>query len=240
MSLKNWVFLLTLAVSSGAAGVSLADAVSSPRTIVVLGEAQVSAPPDKAVISLGARHTAKSAAEALAKTSEAVGAILSRMEQMGIDPKDVQTSNLSLNPLWGKSRSYEEGEIAAPIGFEAANTVRVTLRDLDRLGEMLDLVTREGANAFSGFQFGLIDPEPVRDEARSAAVTDARRKAELYARAAGVRLGEVLLLSEDLSGAAQFPQPMMEMSMARSSTVPIAQGEVSQSASVKVIYAISE
>ena len=239
MSLKNWLFLAVFATVSTVASASLATEVSVQRTIVVIGEGQASAAPDKAVITLGARHTAKTAAEALAQTNEAVAAILSRMEEMGVEKRDMQTSSLSLNPIWGKSRRYDDGEVVPPIGFEAANSISVTLRDLDQLGSVLDQVTQEGANAFSGFRFGLIDPQPILDQARNAAVADARRKAELFAAAAGVDLGGVLLITEDMNGGG-FPPPMMEMAAARSAPVPIAQGEVSQRASVKIIYAITE
>lgn len=238
MSLKNWVFTICVLASGLFAHGGLADGVEPSARIVVVGQAHISAQPDKAVITLGARHSAKNAADALSKTNEAVAAILSRMTQMGVDSKDMQTSSLNLNPIWGKTSRYEDGEIVPPIGFEASNTVHVTLRDLTKLGEVLDRVARDGANSFSGFRFGLIDPQPLQDEARTGAVKDARRKAELYAQAAGVTLGEIVLISEDMNGGGGFPPPVMEMADARSSGVPIAQGEVTQRASVKIIFEI--
>lgn len=233
MSLKNWVFLVIFALAAPLH----ADETSALRQIVVIGEGSASAAPDKAVITLGARHRAKSASEALAETSAAVTAILSRMTQMGIDPKDMQTSQLSLNPVWDHSKRYEDGEQPEPVGFEAANTVRVTLRDLDQLGQVLDQVARDGANSFSGFHFGLIDSQPVQDAARRDAVADARRKAELYAEAAGVDLGDILLLTEEMGGA-RFDPPMAEMAVARSAPVPVAQGEITQNARVKIVFSL--
>lgn len=235
MSLKYWVFLIILALAAPVQ----AQTNEAARQIVVVGEGRASAAPDKAVITMGARHSAKSAAEALARTSEAVTAILKRMGELGIDPKDMQTAQISLNPVWDHSKRYDDGEQPKPIGFEAANTVRVTLRNLDQLGEVLDQVTRDGANSFSGFRFGLIDPQPVADAARRDAVADARRKAELYADAAGVALGDILLLTEEMGGG-RFDPPVMEMAAARSAPVPVAQGEVSQSARVKIVFAISQ
>ncbi len=241
MSLKNWIISTCVVVFTSSAVPLLAEQGAVLRTITVIGEADVSAPPDKAVITLGARHSAASAADALAKTSEAVEAILLRMKALGIDSKDMQTASLNLNPLWRERSRDDDGATLPPVGFEAYNTVSVTLRDLGMLGDVLDQVTREGANSFSGFQFGLIDPGPVQDAARKGAVSEARRKAELYAAAAGVSLGEVVLITEELNGGGGgFPSPMMEMSSVRSSPVPIAQGEVSQRASVKVIFAIAE
>ncbi|MGB7317877.1 MAG: SIMPL domain-containing protein [Planktotalea sp.] len=240
MSLKNWVILLCVAGGSVLAA-PLAAQEQEPRAqIVVIGAGEVSVPPDMAVITLGARHSAKSAADALAETNKAVAAILSRMTKLGVDPKDMQTATLGLNPIWGKSSRYEEGEVVPPVGFEASNTVHVTLRDLDKLGAVLDSVAREGANSFSGFRFGLIDPEPTQDEARKNAVSDARRKAELYAAAAGVSVGDILLITEDTNGGGGYPSPVMEMAAARSGAVPIAQGEVTQRASVRIVYAIGK
>lgn len=243
MSLKNWVFMLSFALGASFANVVAAEQRKTQRTIVVIGDAQVSAAPDKAVIMLGARHTAKSAAEALALTSDAVTAILSRMEAMGVEKKDMQTSSIRLNPVWRQGQRYDEnGGALAPIGFEASNSINVTLLDLNTLGDVLDQVARDGANSFSSFRFGLIDPAPVQDEARTAAVIEARRKAELYVAAAGVELGDVLLITEELgngAGSGLDAPVMMEMS-ARSSSVPIAQGEITQRASVKVIFALAD
>lgn len=240
MSLKNWVFSLGMAIYLAVAAPLFAQDIPAQGRIVVNGEAQISAPPDQAVITLGARHSAKTAAIALEKTSSAVQAILTRMKELGVDPADMQTSSVTLNPVWGKTRSYENGDIAPPKGFEASNTIRVTLRDLDQLGEVLDLVAQEGANSFSGFRFSLSDPQPLLDEARKAAVLDARRKGELYALAAGVSLGKVVLISEDLNSGSNYPAPVMEMAMSRSGGVPIAQGEVTQSARIKLIFELIE
>lgn len=234
MSLKYWVF----AVFCLWVPAAFAESAAAARQIIVIGEGSASAVPDRAVMTLGARHSAKSAAEAMAQTSAAVTAILARMQDMGIEAKDIQTAQLSLNPVWDRSKRYEDGEQPEPIGFEAANTVQVILRDLDRLGAVLDEVLEQGANSFSGFRFGLSDPQPVLDAARNDAVKEARRKAELYAQAAGVALGDILLITEELGGGGFEPPVMMEMAAARSAPVPVAQGEVSQTARVKIVFAI--
>ena len=242
MSLKNWLLASFFSITSLGALPSFAETHKALRSVTVIGSAQISAVPDKAVITLGARHTAKTASDALGQTSDAVAAILSRMTQMGVEESNMQTSSLNLNPVWQQGRRYDEqGVSLAPIGFEASNSISVTLLDLNRLGVVLDQVARDGANAFSGFRFGLIDPQPVQDRARQAAVEDARRKAELYANAAGVTLGDVVLITEELTGGRSgFPPPVMEMAAARSGAVPIAQGEVTQSASVKVIFELAD
>ena len=226
MFLKTWVFLFALAIAASVGTQNLAQETEPLRTIVVIGEAQIAATPDKAVITLGARHVAKSAADALGETSKTVAAILSRMEKMGVERANMQTSSLTLNPVWRQGKRYDDdGSVLNPIGFEASNSVTVTLLDLARLGEALDQVARDGANLFSSFRFGLIDPEPIQDRARTAAVADARRKAELYALGAGLKLGEVLLITEEMVGSGGgFPPRVMEMA-ARSSSVPIGQAK---------------
>ena len=103
------------------------------------------------------------------------------------------------------------------------------------MGTILDAVVNSGANGFNGLQFGLQDPVPAQDSARVAAVADAKRKAELYAKAAGISLGPIHMLSE---AGSHSPQPVMLREMAMSDAVPIAQGEVSMRASVTIVYEI--
>ncbi|MEO1733453.1 MAG: SIMPL domain-containing protein, partial [Pseudomonadota bacterium] len=124
-------------------------------------------------------------------------------------------------------------------GFQASNTLIVRIRDLGGLGAMMDAVLQDGANDFRGLSFGMADPGPHVDAARSDAVADAMRKAQLMAAAAGLRLGPVLSISEGGSGQ---PRPMMmEMAAARASdAMPVAPGEVSLSATVSMVFALKD
>ena len=150
----------------------------------------------------------------------------------------MQTSSLSLRPVWGDYARDEQGVALPPIGFEASNQIRATLRDLDALGALLDQVARDGANAFSGFRFGLSDSAPFEAQARTRAIEDARAKAEQYARDAGVTLGDVVLITEELGGGGgDFGPPVMEMAAARSAPVPVAAGEITLSHTIKVVFA---
>ena len=115
----------------------------------------------------------------------------------------------------------------------------VRVRDLSILGEVLDAVARDGANSFEGLTFGLADPAAAGDAARRAAVADARRKAALYAEAAGVALGPLLSFAE--SGGAPVPQMMARAEMAMASdAVPVAPGELTLTQRVTLTYALSE
>ena len=206
------------------------------RRITVTGKGRVAAAPDMATLRLGAAAEAKEAAEALRLTSEITQRILDRLGEAGIEARDIQTSGLSLSPL---RQNYREGSEQQPgiAGYAAANGVTVRVRDLDRLGAVLDAVVSDGANTLNGLSFGLQEPRPLMDEARRLAVADARTKAELYAGAAGVTLGKLLSLDERGGGS---PGPYMaEMSMARSD-VPVAAGEMDVTAEVQIVFEIAE
>ena len=224
-------FLSIILISLGLAAAAMA-AETSPA-ITVTGRGEVAAAPDMATITLGVTSQAKTAGEAMDETSAAVAAILKALEAAGIAPRDMQTSDLSLDPVWSSRAS--NGAAPRIEGFTARNTLRVRVRDLDRLGGVLDDVLEVGANTFRGLSFGLQEPGPLTDQARTAAVADAQRKAALIAGAAGVTLGPVLSISE--SGGVS-PQPVM-MEAARAA-VPVAAGEVSLSATVTMVFALGE
>lgn len=228
MSLK-WIWIAAFLAMPGVALAQVGE-----RRITVVGEGRVEAASDMATVTLGVTSEAKGAREAIDDNSRDMAAVLERLTAAGIADRDMQTANFSVSPRFDYSRSSGQGGIT---GFVAQNTVVVRVRDLDNLGGILDAVARDGANDFRGLQFGLQDPGPVEDEARKEAVAEARRKAELYAAAAGVTLGALMTLSED-GGAT--PQPMMmqaEMRMA-SDSVPVAEGEVTVTAQVTLVYAI--
>lgn len=207
------------------------------RVVTTSGNGVVEAVPDLATIDLGVTNEAKEATEALQATSEAVRGVLKRLEAAGIAPRDVQTRNLSLQPLWVRPNNNLETPPRIT-GFVARNSLSIRVRDLDKLGEVLDQVVRDGANTFNGLRFSVAEPEPLVAEARAAAVKDAIARAEQLAQAAGITLGPIQSISEH-SGR---PQPvMMEMASARmASDVPVAAGEVSLSAQVSIVFAIAD
>lgn len=230
--MRSLLLALPLLLSTALAG----QAETPPRTITVTGEAQVQAAPDMATITLGVVNQARTAQAAMAATSEATAAMLDVLAGAGIAPRDMQTSDLGLDPQWDHSRS-SNGQPPVVVGFVARNTVSVRVRELDGLGTVLDAVLKAGANSFRGLQFGLQDPDPLMDEARRKAVANARHKAELYAEAAGVALGPVQRISENGGGAQPVQMEMMDMARA---SVPIAQGEVGLNARVTVVYTLEQ
>lgn len=238
MLLKNWGIGAFFLLASSLAGPIWADVTLRAGQIVVIGEGRASAIPDQATLRLGARKTAKTARRALAATSEATEAILFRLDNAGISGGDIQTSSITLQPIWADYQDRQNDVQMPPIGFEASNQITARVRDLELLGVLLDEVTQDGANSFSGFTLGLQNRTPVQDDARRDAIADGQRKAQLYAEAAGLELGEILMITEDMNSAGGYPAPVMEMSMARGASVPVAQGEITLRASVKMVYAI--
>jgi len=207
------------------------------RRIVVNGHGVVETVPDMATVSMGVVSEAKTADVAMADNSDAVAAVLKQLAEAGIESRDIQTNNLSLSPRWDNRSSSVSGQPKIN-GFIATNTVSVRVRELAQLGGVLDAVVQNGANSFHGLSFGLQDMEPAQNQARVAAIKDAMAKAQLYATAAGVELGEVVSISD---GAVRSVGPvMMQADMMRSAAVPVAQGELSVTADVTVVFGIAE
>ena len=206
-------------------------AAAAEPVITVTGQGEVTAAPDIATVSVGVEVSAPRADEALALNAARMAEIFAAIAAAGIDRKDVQTSQISLNPQWdSQTKSYDE-----PLritGFLATNIVSVRLRDIGRLGTVLDSLTATGANRIQGIGFGLADPRPQIDQARELAVQDALRKASLYAAAAGLRLGPILSIDE---GGGTAPPPAYRMEAMLEAT-PVAEGEVSYSAAVTMRF----
>lgn len=204
--------------------------------ISVVGTGTSTATPDIARLSLGATAQARTAREALDASSEAAAAILAELSARGVEERDIRTTRLDLSPVY--SRRVNQDQPPRIEGYRASNILSVTVRDLDGLGGLLDAMAGAGATNMGGISFALSDPEAAMDEARRAAVADARRRAALYAEAAEVTLGPVLQIRER---GAQGPRPMARMAMAAeadSGSVPIAAGESTLRASIHVTFAI--
>ena len=169
------------------------------RSITVAGEASVNAAPDFARVTLGVTTAGKEAREAMAVNARSVGALVSLFNGEGVAPADIRTSGLSISPIFTEGRANPQ--VAPTItGYNVANTVSVTVRDLPRLGAMLDKAVEAGANTMYGVAYGENDTSALLDKARTLAVADAKRKAEIYASAAGSRIGRLMELSEETIG----------------------------------------
>jgi uncharacterized protein YggE len=205
------------------------DNDEAPRTLTVTGSGEVSAAPDRAFISAGVVTTGSTAREALDRNNEAAQRVHELLAAEGLAAADIQTTTFTIYPRYADNTNPP-----LIIGFEVNNMLTITVRDLDKLGSLLDKLVSEGANQLYGIQFVVSDSSPRLDEARRAAVADARRKAELLAGEAGASLGRVLALDE--SGGI-VPMPLYSMrAEAAMAEVPIAQGEQVLSTSVRVVF----
>lgn len=210
----------------------------SVPTIRVTGEGTVTAPPDMAIVSVGVVTRAPTAAEAMAQNSKAMSGVIAAAKQTGIEARDLETSRLSLQPQY----SYPgQGSREAPklVGYEASNNVSIRVRVLDKLGGLLDQLVTSGANQVRGIELTLAEPGPLRDQARTAAMKDAVRRAEMLADAAGVRIVRLFSATEDFS---EPPRPMMRMSaeaaVARA-PVPVEGGEQEIRGRVTAVFEIA-
>jgi uncharacterized protein YggE len=207
-----------------------------PRRLVVSGTGEASARPDVAVISAGVVAQASTAAAALAENTGAMNRVLEQLRTSGLPAEDVQTAQFSVTPLYERRRP--EAETTEPpkiVGYQVSNQVTARIRDLDRLGGVLDALVSAGANSISGPSFDITNPNTLLDQARDAAVADALAKASRYAAAAGVELGEILSIEE--GGSYAPPRPMMRAE-AMAASVPIEPGQTELSASVTVVFEI--
>ncbi len=211
---------------------------AAPAVISVTGEGRVEAPPDMATVSLGVQTDADTAAGAMAENSARLAAVIERLKAAGIEPRDIQTSGLSLGPRYDYGRS--DGAPPTLVGYTAANMVTVRVRVLDSVGGVLDAVVADGANTLNGLGFGLADDSAPKDEARRRAVADAAAKAALYAEAAGVKLGRVHAITEAGGYMPPMPMAMEAAGYAKSAAVPVAPGELAITASVGMVYEIAE
>lgn len=215
-----------------------AVAQSEPvRTITVTGQGEALAAPDMAILSIGVRTEAQTAAAALRQNSTQMAATIEKLLELDVEERDIQTSGLSINPRYDYGNNRSDPRV---VGFTASNTLTVKLRDLDDAGAVIDQAMQSGANSLGGIQFTFADPSPLQDQARENAVAKARAKAELLANAAGVRLGEVITINDGYVST-PTPQPMMVTSARMESadmSVPIQTGESSLTANVTIIYAI--
>jgi len=205
-------------------------AYAADKLLTVTGDATVAVAPDAAVIRIGVSSSAKTAREASDANAKQMTAVMAAIKEAGIADRDVQTSRLSLQPQYDPNKSGT----ARLLGFQVTNQLTIKIRDIDKMPAILDRAIAAGANEMSGIEFVVSEQSKLLDQARDDAIGDARRKAELYAKAAGVKVGQVIAISEE--GSNPPPRPMVQAM--RAGAVPVAPGEQTLRASVTVTYAI--
>jgi uncharacterized protein YggE len=216
------------------AALALALALASPlraqavdRLVTVGGEATIAVAPDTAIIRIGVTSQGKNAREASEANARQITAVLAAIKASGIDDRDIQTSRLSLQPQYDPNKSGT----ARLTGFQVTNQLTVRIHDIGKLPDILDRAIAAGANEMSGIEFAVSQQSRLLDQARAEAVADARRKAELYAQAAGAKLGRVLQIADE---SAPAPRPLVQAM--RAGAVPVAPGEQMLRVAVTVSY----
>jgi len=214
---------------------ALAHDEPQKRTISLVATGAVKTTPDKVDISTGVTSEAKSAREALDQNTEAMAKVVEALKGEGIEPKDTQTTNFSVSPVYEQRK---EGTAPFIVGYRVTNAVRITVRDTKKLGAILDKVVSLGANQIDSIEFGVEEPEVLKDEARKLALKTVTDNAKLYAEAAGVGLGQILSISEEESSyQPRFAPAATRMEMAKD--VPIEAGTASVEVRVRVSWEIN-
>jgi hypothetical protein len=210
---------------------ALSPAHAMDKLVTVTGEATIEVAPDTAMIRIGVTSQGKSAREASDANAQKMSAVLAANKASGIADKDVQTSRLSLQPQYDSGK----GGPARLLGFQVTNQLTVKIHDISGMPGVLDKAIAAGANEMSGIEFIVSEQSKLLDQARDEAIADARRKAELYAKAAGGKLGPVVSIAEE--GA---PMPSRPVAAMRAAAVPVAPGEQTLRAAVAVSYELEQ
>lgn len=211
------------------------SSIQPETTITLTGRGSVAHAPDIAMISLGVQVEAETAATAMAQQAERMNAVMAAVRASGIADRDIQTSNLSLNPVY----DYPQNQRPRLRAYNASNQVMIRVRDLKNLGKALDAVVKAGGNTINGVSFSIDKPEPLQNQARVSAIKDAAARAELYAQAVGYKVKRIVTISEQEYYQPPMPAPMMaRMEMAADST-PVSGGEVEIASTVSVTFELT-
>ena len=202
----------------------------------VSAEGRTTRVPDVATIRAGVVSQAATAAAALSDNAQRMNRVLAALKKAGVAPRDIATASVGLSPQY----RYAENQPPVITGYQATNTVSIRFRDVAKSGAILDALVAEGANQIDGPNLSIDKPEAALDEARSDAIAQAKRRADLYAKAAGLRVSRIVSIAESGQDTGGSPQPMFlaRASMAKDST-QIAPGEKDVTVTVSVRFLLN-
>ena len=215
--MKSLKFALApLALALALPGAAMANDLQTPiaatsTLLTVSADGKTSRVPDLAVFNAGVTSQGATAGAALSANSADMTRVIATLKKAGIADKDIQTSQISLNPIYGQPVVQPNGMVLQEpkiVGYQATNTVSIRSRDIRNFGKVLDALVASGANQVNGPSFQIAEPDAATDEARVNAMKAARARADLYARAAGLRVVRIVSISE--SGGYSPPQPRSE------------------------------
>jgi uncharacterized protein YggE len=239
LSLALIALLPALAAMSPAQALEPPIEIGNDRWVNVTGEGSISAAPDFAEVTLGVTSTGKKAGDAVAANAQAANTLVALIKSEGVAPADIQTSSVSVSPIFSQPLPNQQ---TAPTvtGYSVSNNVSVRVRDITRLGALIDKAVTAGANSIYGIGFGHNNLSALLDKARPLAVADARRKAELYAAAEGGKIGRLMVLTED-GGVRESPMAFSRASaMPAPPPTPIEAGEDKLTVSVSARFELTQ
>lgn len=234
MLLASALALSTVSMTATAQTGAPAISASSDGTLLsVSARAEASRVPDVASLSTGVVTQAADANAALRANAEQMNKVMAAIKAAGIAEKDIRTSGINVNPQY----KYADNRAPTITGYQASNTVSVKVREIDKLGKVLDALVASGANQVNGPSFEIDKPEAVYDEARRAALEQAQARAEMYAKALSMRVRRIVSISE--GGGFQPPRPMMMAKAAMADNFessPVSPGETTLTANLDVVF----
>ena len=226
--------IAAMAMAGAASAQTLPASVPAPTTLTIAAEGRVTRAPDIAEVSGGVVTTAPTASAAMAENATKMTAVVAAVRRAGVADRDIQTMGLNLQPQY----RYENNQAPILTGYQATNIVSLRLRKIADAGKLLDALVGVGANQINGPNFRVEDSATALDEARVAAVATARKRAELYARAAGMKIGRITQISES-GGYQPEPRPMLMSTRAKAEDAaasPVEPGEVALTISVTMVF----
>lgn len=238
-------FALAFMLGTGMTNAAYAEeARLSEAVITVSGEGDATVAPDLAILNFSVVRLEKTARAALNANTEAMAQVIAAMKKLGVESRDLQTSGFSIDPQYDYLQNPDGSQKPPEFrGYQVVNSLTVRVRDLAKVGEIMDEAVTLGVNQGGSISFGNADTKTVIAEARKAAMTDALDKAKALTEAAGVKLGRIITISE--GSAMPRPMPVMAVASKRMAEdaavpVPVEAGENAYHASVSVTIAIDQ
>lgn len=231
-----------LALFLGLVGLPVGASDQPEPRILVTGQGSANIAPDMAVLNLTVMREAATARKALDANSAAMAEVMAAMTAGGIAEKDLQTANFAIQPRYNQPPRKSDGERLAPriVAYTVRNSLTVRVRDINKVGEILDKSVTLGVNEGGNIHFTNDDPSAALTEARRNAVADALAKANTLADAAGVKVGDIVEISEQSYRPRSMPKARAEMAMDMGGSVPVAAGENSYSVTVSITLGIEQ
>ncbi len=237
MKIRTLILLAGIALASSGVAQAANVQITAENPVIELSVSeQIDSRPDTASFSTGVNSKAPTATQALRDNSRKARVVIEKLKSLGIANKDIQTTGINLRADYEYDQSSRMNRF---IGYRVSNQVRATVRDIDKLGSILDaLVSKGGATNLNGPYFSIDDDSDVKRLARERALANARSQAESYARASGYSGVRVLSIAEGLRNISRGPAPMMPEMMAdvARGSVPVAPGQVGTTVTLDITY----